>query len=262
MTGKQDSDKHIDELQREKIDTPRRRIKRKEDRGAVAGVMDTRTLFTFNDFLNKGTIESLVGIISAGKEANVYLGRYEDHSEIAIKVYKIDNNTAKWMREYLFGDPRFTKLSNSVSHIIFTWARKEFKNLKRAQSGGVPVPNPLNVKDNVLLMEFIGEKGTPAPRLKDIEIEGDVDPYYQQTIGFIRDLYKKANLVHGDLSEFNILYWKGKLTVIDMSQSVMVEHPKARFFLARDIKNVNAYFEKVGAKIRPSLEIYEEIIQD
>src|SRR4030042_5095540 len=262
MTGKQDSDKHIDELQREKIDYRSRRNKGKEDRETVASVMDTRTLFTFNDFLNKGIIESMVGIISAGKEANVYLGRYEDHSEIAIKVYKIDSKPAKWMREYLLGDPRFTKISHNVSHIIFTWARKEFKNLKRTQSGGVPVPNPLNVKNNVLLMEFIGENGTPAPRLKDVEIKGEIHPYYQQTIGFIRDLYKKANLVHADLSEFNILYWKGKLTVIDMSQSVMVEHPKARFFLARDIKNVNAYFEKMGAKIRPPLEIYEEIIQD
>jgi RIO kinase 1 len=262
MTGKQDSDKHIDELQREKIDDRSRRIKRKSDRGAVASVMDTRTLFTFNDFLNKGIIESLVGIISAGKEANVYLGKYEDHSEIAIKVYKIDSNCAKWMREYLLGDPRFTRLSNSTSHIIFTWARKEFKNLKRAHSGGIPVPNPLAVKDNVLLMEFIGGEGTPAPRLKDIEIEADIDPYYQQMIGIIRDLYKKANLVHGDLSEFNILYWKGKLTVIDMSQSVMSEHPKARFYLARDIKNINAYFEKRGAKIRPPMEIYEEIVRD
>ncbi len=262
MTGNQDSDKHIDELQREKMDRRSKRIKRKSDRGAVASVMDTRTLFTLNDFLNKGIIESIVGLVSAGKEANVYLGKFEDHSEIAIKVYKIDSNCAKWMREYLLGDPRFTRLSNSTSHIIFTWARKEFKNLKRAQSGGIPVPNPLAVKDNVLLMEFIGGEGTPAPRLKDIEIEADIDPYYQQMIGIIRDLYKKANLVHGDLSEFNILYWKGKLTVIDMSQSVMTEHPKARFYLARDIKNINAYFEKRGAKIRPPMEIYEEIVRD
>ncbi len=262
MTGKQDSDKHIDELQREKIDDRTRRVKRKEDRGAVASVMDTRTLFTLNDFLNKGIIEQLVGIISAGKEANVYLGNYEDHSEIAIKVYKIDSNTAKWMREYLIGDPRFTRLSNSVSHIIFTWARKEFKNLKRAQSIGIPVPNPLAVKDNVLLMEFIGEQGTPAPRLKEIEVSGDINLYYQQTIGIIRDLYKKANLVHGDLSEYNLLYWKGKLTVIDMSQSVLSEHPKARFYLARDIKNVNKYFEKCGAKISPPIEIYEDIVQE
>ena len=262
MMGKKDSDKYIDELQIEKIDKRSVKIKRKEDRDAVAGVLDTRTLFTLNALLNKGIIESLVGIISAGKEANVYLGYYKNHIEIAIKVYKIDKQIAKWMNEYLIGDPRFSRLKNNIRYIINAWAKKEFKNLKRARLNGIPVPNPIAVKDNVLIMEFIGMQGTPAPRLKEIEIKGDINFYYHQMIQIIKDLYKKAHLVHADLSEFNILYWQEKLTVIDMSQSVLSDHPKARYYLARDIKNINLYFQKKGIQVIPPDVIYEEVIQN
>lgn len=257
-----DEDKKLDALTRTKIDRRMRRIKRSEDRDTVASVLDTRTILTLNDFLSKGVIKSLVGIISAGKEANVYLGISKDDMEIAIKVYKIDSQSAKWMQEYMHGDPRFNKVGTSVTNVIFSWARKEFKNLSRATSHWLPVPTPLFVKDNVLLMQFIGESGNPAPRLNEAEVEGDLTPYYLQVLEFIKTLYDKCHLVHADLSEFNILYWQGTITIIDMSQSVLDVHPKARLYLARDIKNITTYFAKVGVQVYPPMDIYQEIIHD
>ena len=257
-----DEDKYLDALTKTKIDNRMRRVKRSEDRATVASVLDTRTLITLNDFLNKGVIKSLVGIISAGKEANVYLGISEDDEEIAIKVYKIDSQSLQVDAEYMHGDPRFTKVGNSATNVIFSWARKEFKNLSRASSHGLPVPTPFRIKDNVLIMQFIGENGTPAPRLKDTEITGDPTPYYLQTLDFIKTLYEKCHLVHADLSEFNILYWEGVITIIDMSQSVLDVHPKARLYLSRDIKNINLYFAKLGVSVHTPMDIYQELIQD
>jgi len=162
------------------------------------------------------------------------------------------------------GDPRFNKMGTNVTSIIYTWAKKEFKNLKRASAQGLPVPLALDVRNNVLVMQFIGAAGTPAPRLKEAEIssEADMNQYYAQVIGFIKDLYQKCQLVHADLSEYNILYWHGALTIIDMSQSVLMVHPQALAYLARDIKNVTKYFEKYGVAVRPPQEIYEEITRD
>jgi RIO kinase 1 len=258
----EDADKYLDDLSRHKVDFRTRRNKRSEDRDTVASVLDTRTQLNLNDFLSKGALKELVGIISAGKEANVYLGIYEDGTECAIKVYKIDTQSAKWMQEYMHGDPRFNKMGTSVTGVIYTWARKEFKNLSRAKSHDLPVPTPLKIRDNILIMQFIGEGGTPAPRLKDAEFTSEPALYYLQVVDFMKDLYQKCQLVHADLSEFNILYWKGEITIIDMSQSVLTVHPKARFYLSRDIKNINSYFEKYGVEVRPPMEIYQEIIQE
>ncbi|HMF30254.1 MAG TPA: serine protein kinase RIO [Candidatus Lokiarchaeia archaeon] len=262
MVRDEDADKYLDDLSRHKVDFRTRRVKRSEDRDTVASVLDARTQLTLHDMLGRGIIKALVGIISAGKEANVYLGTHEDGSEIAVKVYKIDSQSAKWMQEYMHGDPRFSNVGTSVTSVIFTWARKEFKNLSRAKNHDLPVPTPLKIKDNVLLMQFIGEGGTPAPRLKDAEVTGDMTSYYAQVVDFMRDLYQKCQLVHADLSEYNILYWKGEITIIDMSQSVLNVHPKARFYLSRDIKNINAYFEKWGVDVRPPMDIYQDIIQE
>ena len=115
MSENEDSDKYVDALEKTMVDKRRHRVKRKEDREAVASVLDSRTLMTLNEFLNKGKIKNLIGTISAGKEANVYLGIYQDGAEVAIKVYKIDNQSAKWMQEYMRGDPRFRKMGTNVT---------------------------------------------------------------------------------------------------------------------------------------------------
>ena len=60
------------------------------------------------------------------------------------------------MKNYIIGDPRFKKIPRNVSKVIYLWASKEFKNLKRAYKVGLTVPKPIHVKDNLLIMEYIG----------------------------------------------------------------------------------------------------------
>ncbi len=256
-----DSSIFTDDLEKKSID--KRRIK-KEDlskkRAAVESVFDERTVFQLNKLIINGPLDRIEGIISAGKEANVYLAYDQSGNEVAIKIYKIDRNTSKWMKEYIIGDPRFKKIPKNISKLIFLWASKEYKNLKRAYRVGLNVPKPIHVKNNILIMEYIGSGSSPAPLLKDVKDPEDIESLFQEVMTFIKNLYQKAHLVHGDLSEFNILYHNHKPIFIDISQAVDIQHPNAEKFLVRDIINIVNYFDKLGIEFTESKKFYDEVI--
>jgi len=254
-------DLNIDELQKRKIDNKKiKRIDQSKKRATIESVFDERTIFTLNKLLVNGPLKRIEGVISAGKEANVYLAYDTNENEVAIKIYKIDSNTSKWMRNYIIGDPRFKKIPRNVSKVIYLWASKEFKNLKRAYKTGLNVPKPIYVKNNLLIMEYIGFESIPAPLLKDIKDPKDPFKLMNEILGFVKDLYQKAKLVHGDLSEFNILYHNQKPVVIDISQAVSIQHPKAEVYLARDINNIFNYFKKLGFDTPDPKDFYYEVI--
>ena len=77
-------------------------------------------------------------------------------------------------------------------------------------------------------------------------------------MAMIDTLYNKAELVHGDLSEFNILY-SDQPYLIDMGQSVTRDHPRALQFLMRDIRNMNRFFKKRGCEVKTEYEIFNAV---
>ncbi len=258
---RKDFDTSIDEIQKKKIDYKRiKKIDQSKKRAAIESVFDERTLFNLNKLLMNGPLDRVEGIISAGKEANVYLAYDLNGMEVALKIYKIDRNTSKWMRNYIIGDPRFKKIPSNIAKIIFLWAGKEYKNLKRAYKAGLSVPKPIFVKDNILIMEYVGFESIPAPLLKDVKEPKNIVNLMGEILTFMKILFQKAQLVHGDLSEFNILYHNQKPVVIDISQAVSIYHPKAEIYLARDIKNIFRYFEKLGIETPNPKEFYYEVI--
>ncbi|MFX1259067.1 MAG: serine protein kinase RIO [Promethearchaeota archaeon] len=259
LVDKIDSD--IDDLEKKKIDNKRiKRIDQTKKRAVIESVFDERTVFQLNKLLINGPLERIEGVISAGKEAHVYLAYDQYNKEVAIKIYKIDSNTTKWMRNYIIGDPRFKKIPHNVSKIIYLWASKEYKNLKRAYKADLSVPKPLYIKNNILIMEYIGFESIPAPLLKDIKKPKNPINLFNEILKFIKILYQKARLVHGDLSEFNILYHNQKPVIIDISQAVSIQHPKAEIYLVRDIKNIFNYFEKLGIKMPDPKKFYYDVI--
>ena len=254
-------DTNIDEIQKRKIDFKRiKKIDQSKKRATIESVFDERTIFTLSKLLRNGPLERVEGVISAGKEAHIYLAYDLNGKEVALKIYKIDSNTSKWMRNYIIGDPRFKKLPRNISKVIFLWASKEFKNLKRAYKVGLSVPNPIYVRDNILIMDYIGFESIPAPILKDIKSPKEPVKLMNEILVFIKELYQKAKLVHGDLSEFNILYHNQKPIIIDVSQAVSIQHPKAEVYLVRDIKNIFKYFEKLGIETPDPKVFYYEVI--
>lgn len=253
--------KKIDDLERKNIDKRRiRTINKSKKLSTIESVFDERTIFHLSKLIQNGPLDRIEGIISAGKEANVYLGYDTDENEVALKIYKIDRNTSKWMRNYIIGDPRFKKIPNNISKIIYLWGRKEFKNLKRCYKNNLPVPKPIEIRKNILLMEYIGFGPIPAPKLKDIRHIRNPNLLFNLILSFMKDLFQEAKLVHGDLSEFNILYHNQKPIIIDISQAVSIEHPKSEKYLVRDIKNIFNYFDHLGIKVPNPEEFYYDVI--
>lgn len=228
-------------------------VKRKcsDDYKVLEEVFDYPTLMSVYKLLKRGIISSLLGVVKAGKESRIYRGKDKEGNDLAIKIFLVSSaEFRRGMLPYIEGDPRFEGLRRSRRGLIYAWATKEFKNLSKAHSSGVRVPKPITVLKNVLVMEFIGHEGIPAPLLKDVELE-DPETIYRVLLRNVRRLYTEAGLVHGDLSEYNVLVLDGEPILFDLSQAVLPEHPKADELLRRDLRNINNYFKRLGVETEP-----------
>ena len=253
-----------------------------EDNSTVEGVLDLATSKVIYQLINKGWIQGLGGIISTGKESSVYfaisnnLQLTQGITNIAIKIYRTSTLDFKKIKSYIQGDRRFQRKVGKKSHqIIGQWAKKEFSNLQRAKDAGVNVPQPLIVHRNVLLMEFIGyefETNTiPQAALTLQKLQKDpiflkyAGMVYKSILNDLNLLWNKATIVHGDLSEYNIL---GLITnntikyyIIDISQGLLTSHPAAQTLLLRDIGNINNFFGNllIEVDLKDDNTIFEQI---
>jgi RIO kinase 1 len=226
-----------------------KRLKGDEDRNVGSEVFDRLTLETLYKLAKMGYINQLQGAISTGKEANVFKGIDDEGNFVAVKIYRVGTSDFKKMQYYIQGDPRFNVRTSNKRQLINTWVTKELRNLTRAQDVGVRVPRPIIAKNNILVMEFIGDEiGNPAQLMRQSKIS---DPEYvaKKIMDYVKILYKDAKLVHGDLSGYNILIENGEPVIIDISQGVMVDHPISRELLNRDIDNLSRDFKKMGLQI-------------
>ena len=226
---------------------------RSEERAVFEEVFDRSTLMTIYELMNKGEIEDIHGVVKSGKESRIYWGRAPNREELAIKIYlNVSAEFRRGMLPYLVGDPRFKGVKRDSRSLVYAWAQKEYKNLLSAYEADVRVPKPFTVKNNVLLMEFIGEDGISAPLMRETDLK-DPNQVFRRLLTYVKRLYREAKLVHGDLSEYNVMMWKGEPVIFDLSQSVPLEHPNANQFLLRDLENLHRYFKKLGIDV-PSVE--------
>ncbi|KAF1319771.1 Atypical/rio/rio1 protein kinase, partial [Globisporangium splendens] len=221
----------------------------RDDRATTEQVLDPRTRMILYKMLNQGVVTEINGCLSTGKEANVYHARLPDGREGAIKVYKTSILVFKDREKYVSGEFRFRHgySKGNPRKMVKLWAEKEMRNLRRLREAGIYCPNPMMLRSHVLLMDFIGRDGYAAPKLRDANLsETRYRECYMYCVKMMRTMYQKCKLVHGDLSEYNILYYQQQLYFIDVSQSVEHEHPSAADFLRKDCKNVTDYFTKYG----------------
>ncbi|KAH3734195.1 serine/threonine-protein kinase RIO1-like [Dreissena polymorpha] len=241
-------------------DHMRLRGKDKSDRATAEQVMDPRTRMILFKMISRGVITEVNGCISTGKEANVYHATAKDGSDKAIKVYKTSILIFKDRDKYVSGEFRFRHgyCKHNPRKMVRTWAEKEMRNLTRLHQAGVPCPEPILLRSHVLVMDFIGTEGWPAPLLKDSEVsESKARELYLQCIQILRSLYHDCRLIHADFSEFNLLVHEGSLYVIDVSQSVEHDHPHALEFLRKDCTNVTEYFRKKGVSTLTVKELFD-----
>lgn len=235
----------------------------KADRATVEQAIDPRTRMVLFKMLNRGVFNDINGCISTGKEANVYHATKSDGHELAIKVYKTSVLVFKDRDRYVQGDYRFRHgyCKHNPRKMVKTWAEKEMRNLMRLKAAGLRCPTPILLRLHVLVMEFIGKAGWAAPRLKDAALSLDkLRESYVEIITAMRTLYQKCKLVHGDLSEYNILYYEGHLYIIDVSQSVDLDHPHALDFLREDCLHVSDFFRKNGVAVMTIRELFDFIV--
>ena len=259
MAYRRNVDKRLEKKEKTYESTQLMKEKRSEEYEALEEVFDRSTLMVVYDFMNKGVIDEIHGVVKEGKEARVYWGKDKQGKELAIKIYlTLSSEFKKGLMKYIEGDPRFKNVKPDTRSLIFTWAQKEFKNLEQASSAGIRVPKPIAVKNNVLIMEFIGEDGVTAPSLKELP-PTNPQRVYNKLLTCLQRLYRKADLVHGDMSEYNIMMWKGQPLIFDMSQAVPKVHPLAKILLDRDLANLGKFFKRMKVNVLTAEEAYKRV---
>jgi len=194
------------------------------------------------DAVENGLVDEVVSVIATGKEADVYLGLWKD-VPVALKVYRLHRTPHK----------KKGMLGYAQDRVGFV-AANEFTMLEKAYRAGIPVPTPARRVDNMFTMRFLGDESS-SRLLKDLELE---DPEYFATEALqLIDKLLGAFIVHGDLSEYNLLLYQGRLFVIDFPQAIDLtsrvnrysRFEKAKPFLLRDLENVAHYFERYDVAI-------------
>lgn len=213
------------------------------DRKTADLVFDRRTLKALYELMSRNSIEYIDFPISSGKESVVFKA-FSKGKPVVIKVYKLSTLRFANIWKYIEGDYRFSKERIGRSNIVNIWAKKEYTNLNLLRKYRIPAPRPFAFHKNLLLMSYVGTASAPAPMLKDVSI--NMSQVYEQVMGDMITIYQKAKIVHADLSEYNLLYHRKKAYFVDLGQAVARDHPAARYFLERDIRNIARFFGNRG----------------
>jgi RIO kinase 1 len=210
--------------------------------------------------IESGLVDEIIGSLKSGKEAAVYVVRCG--SEICCaKVYK-DAEQRSFKQSVLYQEGRKVRNSRRARAMEkgssygrkeqeSAWQNAEVTALYRLADAGVRVPKPYNFIDSVLLMELVADAdGHPAPRLNDLEMPAELArEYHAFLIGQIVRMLCDG-LVHGDLSEYNVLVGSDGPVIIDLPQAVdAAGNNNARTMLERDVANMAAYFGRFAPEL-------------
>ena len=200
------------------------------------------------DAINYGLASDVLYPISAGKEASIFLALWKDHP-IVLKSYRLWSTPHKLSTTKGHIRESSGKKTRWILGLIEDIAVAEFDVLQDCFKVGVRIPTPISRVANYLTMRFIGDGETPAPQLREVELD-DPEAVMNEIFDQYLKMYRDAHYTHGDLSAYNILWWKNQPWIIDVPQSETVnkwsDMNKVELFLRRDIHNVLKYFKNYG----------------
>ncbi|MGZ6515840.1 MAG: serine protein kinase RIO [Actinomycetota bacterium] len=220
----------------------------------------------FESLYATGIITEVLGALKSGKEATVYVCRAERARAgadlVAAKVYRA--RTKRDFRNAAVYDDGRQFLEDRVRRAVKTktrfgreaeagrWTYREWERLTQLFAAGVAVPEPIGVSDGVIVMAYLGDEDRAAPRLRDVALPKDQAERAFRWLLYDIELMLGANVVHADLSPYNILWWDGKATIIDLPQAVDPRFNRsARMLLERDVANVCTYFSRMSVNADP-----------
>ena len=211
--------------------------------------------------VEEGLVDEVIGQLMSGKEATVYVVRCGEEIRCA-KVYK-DANQRSFRQSVKYTAGRKVKNSRRTRAMAKgsrygrkeqeeAWQNAEVDALRRLAAAGVRVPQPYNFLDGVLLMEMVSnESGNAAPRLNDLTLTQEQAREYHHTLIMQVVRMLCAGIVHGDLSEYNVLVGRDGPVIIDLPQAVdAAGNNSAGSMLERDVDNLTRYFGQFAPELR------------
>lgn len=221
---------------------------------------DSSDIAAMQEFIDEGAITAILGVVKSGKEATVYrcrAGRDFRQRYLAAKVYHDASHRGfKHAAEYqegrviLNGQIRRAVEKRTETGREFAasmWVNSEFETLSALGYAGADVPEVFAATDKAILMEYLGDESGAAPQLQHATLAREAAETLFERLLWNIELWLGENVVHGDLSAFNVLYAGGRPVVIDFPQAVDPRvAPAARRLLERDIGNICSYFQRHG----------------
>mgnify|MGYP001130261273 CR=1 FL=1 len=231
-------------------------------------------LTSLGTFYERGWVSDILRMVKGGKEASVYQcssGQAVQAPFLAAKVFR-PRQLRNLKKDHLYRLDRDV-LDENGNRIVDlgmlkaqrkrsvygeqvrhqSWLAHEFQALKTLHAAGADVPQPYEMGENAILMDYIGDELTAAPTLNTIALKrGEVKPLYERVVHNIKIMLDN-DIVHGDLSAYNILYFDGQITLIDFPQVVSPRrHRSAYQIFSRDITRLCEYFTRQGLRTNPA----------
>jgi RIO kinase 1 len=226
-------------------------------------IKDTRLeAIWFDEFFAEGLITDVVSQLKSGKEATVFICRAGAESNarlLAVKYFRPRlgrgfQNRAAYQHGRVMGKARTSRAVANKSRFgqeveEALWVNHEFDMLWRLPFAGADVPQPLAAAGSAILMEFVGDEDGPAPQLRELRLTTEeARRMLDQLIWNIERLLA-SDVIHGDLSAYNILVHHGAPRIIDLPQAVDPRtNCHAENLLARDVDRVCGHFERFGVR--------------
>ena len=214
-------------------------------------------------FLGEGFITDVIRILRTGKEASVHLCRANRSTTgqdlLALKVYHpLDRRDfrdesiyrdGEWIKErrVRVALEKRTKFGRDIQSEV--WVGREWETLSALSEAGAPVPRPIARSEDAILMTYIGDEDDAAPQLRSIRpTPAQAQDLLEQLVAAMASMLYR-NVVHGDLSAYNVLVWDGRVTVIDLPQAVDPRKNRhARGLLERDVARIVDHLKRYGAE--------------
>lgn len=217
-------------------------------------------------FIDQGYVSEVIGLVKTGKEASVYAcrgGPAAGCDLVAAKVYR--GAQYRFKNDAVYQEARARELGISGSALrafnkrrkssigrevqAGSWRTREYQVLQLLHDSYADVPRPIAAEGEAILMEYCGDEEAAAPQLNRVRVEEAEAPALFQRLMNNVELFLALNLVHGDLSPHNVLYWRSEPRIIDLPQATDPRFNRhARDLLRRDVANLVRYFAPYGVE--------------
>lgn len=221
----------------------------------------------FDYFASEGLITDVIRPLKSGKEATVHLCRANPSVAgtdlLAAKVYRSpDHRSFRSNAAYKDGrvilnarDARAVRKKTSYGREVeeALWMHHELETLQSLYPAGADVPVVVAGGDQAILMQYLGDEAAAAPQLRDVRLSpNEARATWDRLLENV-EIMLAHNVVHGDLSPFNVLWWQDRPWIIDLPQAIDPRtNRNAQAFLARDVENLARYFDRLGVRVNGS----------